>query len=618
MRGVAHVTGSAMDRIGPFEYVEHPAAPPRLVDGIDPAPHRVAIVGGGPVGLALALSLAVRGVPSVVLEADTTVCVGSRAICISRRSLEILDGLGALDAHLAKGLPWQGGRTFHGLDEILRFTMPHDAFQRLPPMINLQQYWIEQFLVDAVQAHRDLIDLRWGSTLEGFSQDDSGVSLRVACAGTTYSMRADRMVACDGGQSAVRREMGLKLEGTAFEGKYVIVDIELPSPYPTERRAWFDPPSNPGSTVLMHKQPDDLWRLDYQIPDDADLDAALRPEAVEPFVRRHLGMIGEDHLPWRIVWISAYRAGAMSLARYRHGRVLFAGNAAHAMPIFGVRGLNSGFEDAHDLGWRLASVARGFGGEALLDGYDVERRHAFGVNAASAIKSTEFMAPPSRGFSLMREAALTLARRHPSIAALANPRQTTAIGYPPTPGVPASDPADGPAPGDPPLEAPLRGPGGATHLGRLLGPWWTVLAFVADPRAVDPEPAIAAALAALERGPVPLRTVVVVASGEPVATPTRLRAIDDASPDGACGARSAARRWGALDGAVVLLRPDGHVAGRWRSPDAATLHAALAAASDHPALVAASDHPALAAASGHPAPAAAPEHDASARKEPRP
>jgi 3-(3-hydroxy-phenyl)propionate hydroxylase len=567
-----------MDRIGPFEYVEHPPVVPPLVDGADPARHRVAIAGGGPVGLALALSLAVRGVPSVVLEADTTECVGSRAICISRRSLEILGELGALDAHLAKGLPWQGGRTFHGTDEILRFAMPDDAFQRLPPMINIQQYWIERFLVDAAAARRDLIDLRWGTELAGFGQDADGVTLDVRRGGTAYAMRADRLVACDGGQSLVRRSMGLKLEGAAFEGKYVIVDIELPSTYPTERRAWFDPPSNPGSTVLMHKQPDDLWRLDYQIPDDADLDAALRPESVEPFVRRHLEMIGEAHLPWRIVWISAYRAGAMTLARYRHGRVLFAGNAAHAMPIFGVRGLNSGFEDAHDLGWRLASVARGLGGEALLDAYDDERRHAFRVNAASAIKSTEFMAPPSRGFSLMREAALTLAHRHPAIAQLANPRQTTAIGYPPPPDAVASDPSSGPNPGDPPLEAPLRGPGGATHLGMLIGPWWTVVVFAAGPDADGPPPALDDALAALERGPLPLRTLVVVARGEPSASATRLRAVDDARPAGLPADRHAARRWDALDGAVVLLRPDGHVAGRWRAPGPATLRAALDAA----------------------------------------
>jgi 3-(3-hydroxy-phenyl)propionate hydroxylase len=554
-----------MQRIGPFEYIEHPARPPRLVDGADPVRHAVAIAGGGPVGLALALALARWGVPSVVLEADTTVCVGSRAICLSRRSLEILGELGVLEAHLACGLPWAGGRTFHGTREILRFEMPHDDAQRLPPMINLQQYRIEQCLVDAAAAHAGLIDLRWGTELVGFEQREDAVALRVRCGDVVYDARADRLVACDGGQSFVRKAMSLRLDGTAFEGKYVIADILLASAHPTERRAWFDPPSNPGSTVLMHRQPDDLWRIDYQIPDEADLDAALAPEAVAEFVGRHLEMIGEANLPWEIVWISAYRAGAMTLERYRHGRVLFAGNAAHAMPIFGVRGLNSGFEDAHNLGWKLASVARGLAGERLLDSYDLERRHAFEVNARSAVKSTEFMAPPSRGFALMREAALTLAHRHPRLAALADPRQTTAIGYP---GSPLNAPSDaapgGPAPGDPPAEAPLLGPGGPTHLTALLGPWWTVLAFEAG--AV---PALDEALSALERGPLPLRTLHVAPDGAPSREDGRVRAVDSGP------AHPAAGRWGAVDGTLVLLRPDGHVAGRWLRPSEGVVREAL-------------------------------------------
>lgn len=557
-----------MDHIGAFVYHEFEPRLPPLVDGREVGRHRVVIAGGGPVGLCVALALARWGVASVVLEADTTVCTGSRAICISRRSLEIIEQLGALDAHLAKGLPWEGGRTYHGTDQILHFRMPDDENQKLPPMINLQQYWIEQFLVDAAARHPQLIEIRWGAELVGLEQHqgaDGGVTLDVQCQGQTYSMQGDWLVACDGGQSFARKHLGLKMQGTAFEGKYVIADITLPSTYPTERRAWFDPPSNPGSTVLMHKQPDDLWRLDYQIPDDADMDEALKSDNVAAFVKRHLQMLGEAHLPWEIVWISAYRAGAMTISQYRHGRILFAGNAAHALPIFGVRGLNSGIDDAYNLGWKLAATLHGWAGTELLDSYDSERLHGFRANAASAIQSTEFMAPPSRGFSLMREAALTLAHRHAGIAQLANPRQTSVITYDDSPlNAPSDLLTAGPVPGAALLECPLDGPPGIGHLTDLMGPHWTALVFTPD-GVLDA--ALDRSLRRLEAGPLPFCTAVIAADAE--------RAVHDRRVIVNDHARRAARMYGIQDHGVYLVRPDGHVAGRWKLPTPQQLAGAL-------------------------------------------
>jgi 3-(3-hydroxy-phenyl)propionate hydroxylase len=450
-----------MQKIGSFTYERFAPSLPKDQH----THHRVAIAGGGPIGLATALGLAKQGVPSIVIEADNSVCEGSRAICISRRSLQILHRLGVLESFLAKGLPWTTGRSYYKDQEVLRFSMPHAASDKLPPMINIAQYHIEQFLLDEARKFPQLIDIRWASSVTQLQSRSDGVTLTVANDLGEYKIDADWLVAADGGQSFVRKSLGLKLEGQAFTGKFVIVDIALHSPFPTERRAWFDCACNPGSTMLMHRQPDHIWRIDYQIPDDADLDVAILEANVRPVVERHLAAIGEAHLPWRYLWSSAYRAGTMTLESYLHGRIVFAGNAAHAMPIFGVRGLNSGFEDADNLTWKLALVVQGQAHSKLLETYSSERIAAYHVNAYNAGKSTEFMAPGSRGFALMREAALSLCAQHRQVATLLNPRQTSAVAYD-VPQTESDTFSDGLKPGQAPVDVPVHWPDGTQ--GHLL------------------------------------------------------------------------------------------------------------------------------------------------------
>ena len=542
-----------LERIGPYVY--------RHFDPLKVPTQqhtRVAIVGGGPVGLATALGLARQGVSSVIIEADDSVCMGSRAACVSRRSLEICGRLDALPEMLQRGLPWSGGRSFWQQTEVFNFSMPEYPGQRLPPMINLQQYYIEDALLAAVQranaAAPGSIDIRWATRVDALEAGVEDVSLGLVNALGRGTLQADWVIACDGGQSFVRNALGLQLEGTAYTGRYVIVDIELPSKHPTERRAWFDPPWHRGATVLMHRQPDDLWRIDWQLRHGDSTEEAMQPENVRAFVQRHLDAIGEGHLEWKPAWSSVYRAGAMTLASYRHGRVLFAGNAAHAMPIFGVRGLNSGLDDADNLTWKLAAVLRGDGADPLLDSYSRERVQAFHVNADSARRSTEFMSPPSRGFDVLREAALSLAAEHRDIAELINPRQTAAVTYTESPlSTPDAEAwLDGPAPGEVLPEVRLSGPVG--HVTEAVGAGFVLLYFGAPPAWAHAE----------------IRIVPVL----PQADARWPQALID-------GSGELARSFDAIEGSAYLLRPDGHVAARWKRADATSVRAAWQHALGH-------------------------------------
>ena len=557
----------------PFVPERFSAGLPPLRDGVDRVRHRVAIVGAGPVGYCVAIGLAVHGISSVLIEADDSVCAGSRAICISRRSLEILDRLGALPGFLATGLPWTGGRSFYRDREVLRFAMPNDANQRLPPMLNLAQYHIEQILLDRVRELADRIDLRWQTRLTALEPRADGVRARLATPLGDYALEADWVVAADGGRSTVRESLGLALAGTSYEGRYVIVDVAMPSDRPTERLAFFDPPCNPGSTVLVHKQPQDVWRIDYQLRRDEDAEAAVRPENVLPRVESLLAMIGET-ADWAPIWISLYRANALTLERYRHGRVLFAGDAAHLVPIFGVRGANSGIDDADNLAWKLAAVLHGHASERLLDTYSEERVAAAKENLGYGAKSTEFMAPPSFAFEWMRTAVLGLAVRHESVRSLINPRQTSPIAYTDSSLSRAAESSPefetGPAPGSVLVEAPLGTPAPAArgteapaaYLTQVLGDHFTLLHFA-------PDGVLPADLAGIEAGMracgIRWRTVVLGAGTDEAAA--ALRAL-----------------YGAKHGASYLVRPDGHVLARWRRCAADDVRRALAGVLDRVAL----------------------------------
>ncbi len=518
-----------------------------MTDPSAPMPDRVPVLiaGGGPVGLTLCALLARHGVASLVVEADDGYCTGSRAICMSRRSQEILGWVGADRPLVTKGLSWVGGRSYYRDTEVLHFRMPSEPTQRFAPMLNIQQYFVEQFAHDAARAFGALADVRWSSRVASVRPHATGAEVVVQGAQGNHTVQAGWLVACDGGRSTVREQLGLALQGTQYEGRYVIVDIRQKTARPVERLAWFDPPSNPGSTILMHRQPDDVWRIDYQIGDDDDAVDAVKPENVLPRVQSHLRMIGED-APWEPLWISIYNAKCLTLDSYRHDRVLFAGDAAHLVPIFGVRGLNSGLDDAGNLAWKLARVVRGDSPDTLLDSYSAERVLGARENMAYGAKSTEFMAPPDFAYRLMREATLRLALGDERVRPLINPRQSAPIVYA---GSSLNLPGQGgpwgsvlAAPGAPAPEALLDD---GTHLSRHFGAGFVCLVFARTK-------AVHGAEELRRRGITPL---VVPA-----------------------GCTQAWQRYGlgqGVDEALVLVRPDAYVMGRWSGLDGSTVAAAF-------------------------------------------
>ncbi|VCU68961.1 3-(3-hydroxy-phenyl)propionate/3-hydroxycinnamic acid hydroxylase [Pigmentiphaga humi] len=540
-----------------------PFVPPAEMRGAPASVHPVAIVGAGPVGLTLALTLARHGVPAVLLEDQAQVCTGSRALGMSRRTLEIWAALGAAEAIHARGVVWDGGRSFLRDREILRFRMADDERLRFRPMLNLQQCHTEQYLVEAVSKHPH-IDLRWQQRVNKVAAGGDRVELEVQTPEGSYTLLARHVVACDGARSTVRESMGLRLDGSTHEAAYLIADIQLDTETPMGRRCWFDPPSNPGSTVLMHGQPEGVWRLDYQLQPGENQDQAQQPERVKERIARHLDYIGEKGA-WTLLWTSLYRAHSRSLADFRVGNVFFAGDAAHLMPIFGIRGLNSGVEDAWNLGWKLALAHHGQAGDALLDSYSAERRKIFLENAALADRNAWFMTPPTEGARLVRDAVLDLSVSCPEVTGIIDPRQASYVPQRDSPLNTADGEngfACGPAPGDVVPDIALPRQEGWLHA--RLGRSFTALVFC---RAEEPDAATLQELRRLSQRCA--LQILQVAQRAP-------RETDEATiadPEGMLH-----DAFGAQAGTVYLVRPDQNVAARWKKPDAGALEAATAKA----------------------------------------
>lgn len=554
----------------PSLYYRYQVHAPWLASEHGPQPrHPVVIGGAGPAGMVTALELARHGVASVILESELQVSQGSRAIVFTRRSMEILQQVGVADRMVEAGLPWRHGNSYYRGQRVFRMEAPHDPDDRFFPMLNIQQQYMEEFLWQACQDN-PLIDFRWGNKISRIEPQETFVRLEVDTPEGPYALESDWLVAADGGRSDIRSALNLKMEGASYEGFFVIADIQVDLPLPTERLAFFDPPWNPGNTILMHREPHGIWRLDYQLPPGETPEQALQPAALKARIDAQLAMIGHADALWEMDWCSVYSARTLTLPDYVHGRVLFTGDAAHLLPIFGVRGANTAFQDSQSLGWHLAYVIKELAGPRLLANFSSERVGAAREIIAEAGKSTRFMTPPSAGFRLLRDAVLSLSLSQAFVRPLYHWRTSRPHAY--THSLLNSTDDDnalftaGPAQGEPPLNIRL---GDNDHLLDHLGGGFELLYFT-EASALPGN--LGTAVQQARAQGVPLR-VVAITSAQSVAGADLTLADRDGHFRQRYGVTS--------DGAAYLLRPDQHICARWLSLDPARLKTALATALPH-------------------------------------
>lgn len=502
--------------------------------------HPVVIVGAGPVGLALALDLGLKGTPALVLDDHEGPGDGSKAICFAKRTLDIATRLGAGAQMVEKGVVWSKGRVFHGEGELFSFDLLPEEGHRNPAFINLQQPYFEKFLIERirdVQGQGAPIEIRGRNRVAGVDLQPDHVRLKVETPDGDYALEGQYLVACDGARSPIREMMGLSFDGRVFEDNFLIADVRMRVDFPTERWFWFNPPfKHAGQSALLHKQPDDVWRIDFQLGWDIDRAVELRQDRVRARVDAMLSSQSGTIPDYELVWTSIYTFQCRRMKRFHHGPVFFAGDSAHQVSPFGARGANSGVQDAENLAWKLDLVLKGQAGEALLDSYGAEREFAADENILNSSRATDFMTPKSDMSQVFRNAVLDLAGKHAFARVLVNSgRLSVPCIYDGIAGV-GADALGGPAatrPGAAMVDCPL----GNGFLLDQLPDGFSLLTIDAEAPGAD-LPVLAAQTA-----------------GNPLL---------------------AIRYLGQAQSAVYLIRPDQHVVARWPGYDADAVAQALA------------------------------------------
>lgn len=524
-----------------FEIPLYPYAYHADQNAVTPAYHQVVIIGAGPVGLGMAVDLARQGIEALVLDDNDKVSFGSRAICFSKRTLEIADRLGFGDPLVEKGVQWNVGKVFFDERQVYEFNLLPEEGHKRPAFINLQQYYFEEYLVkraDELREEGAPLEIRGRNKVTQIDETGDCVTLTIDTPDGSYQITTDWLIACDGAGSPTRAMMGLDFVGRVFEDNFLIADVTMEADFPTERWFWFDPPFNRGQSALLHKQPDGVWRIDLQLGWDIDKEEEKKPENVIPRLK---AMLGED-VNFELEWVSIYTFQCRRMEKFRHGRVIFAGDSAHQVSPFGARGANSGMQDVDNLSWKLKAVIEGTAPATLLDTYDIERMHGADENILNSSRSTDFITPKSDTSRIFRNAVLDLSEHYEFARPLVNSGRLS------VPCVYDTSPLNGPDLVDAPIRTRVGAPCpdaqiNSGYLLKLLGDDFVLLGINIDlPKTLTSQG-------------IPLRNVTLTSSGN-----------DDL----------ATRYLGDQKQAVYLIRPDQHVAARWNRFDADAIHAAMA------------------------------------------
>ena len=364
----------------------------------------VVIVGNGPVGQTTALLLSRWGIPSRVLDSrPQRDLVGSKAICQHRDVLDVWDSVGAGSTLAEEGVTWQTARTFYRDHDLFELSLPDPGRSSFPPFVNISQSRTEEVLAERIsECH--LIEESWRHNVVGIDQDESGVHLVCETEEGEEELAAPFVVLAAGARARrLRESLGIGFPGESYRDRFLICDIraELPG-WETERRFYFDPDWNPGRQVLIHPCPHGVYRIDWQVSEDFDLDEEESNGGLDRKIRAIVGSVA----PYEVVWKSLYTFQGRVAARMRCDRVLLAGDCAHLFAPFGARGLNSGVHDAENAAWKLAFVLYRWASESLLESYDAERRAAALENLDVTETTMRFLVPQTEADRTLRRRVL--------------------------------------------------------------------------------------------------------------------------------------------------------------------------------------------------------------------